>query len=214
MKPATIRFLALGGIAGPILYAVTSLIASAMRTDYNHISQMLSELAATGTPNALLMNVLGFNFSGLMITAFGIALFTSLPPRVLPRVGAILITTFGALMFILGFIACDAGCPEVGSAENALHDQLSGPAFLSAILATLLLGFAFRRIPAWQKLSLYSFITGLVSIGFLAGLITSFDDREYIGLWQRLLLLTLFLWIIQVALHIRWLHRVDSVNTD
>jgi hypothetical protein len=174
-----------------------------MRTGYSHTSQMLSELAATGTPNAILMNVLGFNFSGFMITAFGISLFASLPKRFLPWFGAILITLFGALMFILGFIACDAGCPEGGSAENILHDQLSGPAFMAAILSTLLLGFAFRKIPEWRTLSLYSFITAVLSIGFLIGLITSFDDRVNIGLWQRLLIVTLFLWILNVALHIR-----------
>jgi hypothetical protein len=84
--------------------------------------------------------------------------------------------------------------------ENNLHDQISGPAFMCAILGILILGISFRRLHFWREYWLYSVVSALVSAGFLLGLISSLEAYSYTGLWQRLLLLTIFLWIVMVGL--------------
>ncbi len=60
MKQSNIKFLALGGITGPILFTLVTIISASLRSDYSHVSQYISELGATGTTNAHLMNFAGF----------------------------------------------------------------------------------------------------------------------------------------------------------
>jgi hypothetical membrane protein len=54
------RTLALGGVAGPAIFSVATLACAALRPQYSHLANVISELGATGTSNALLMNYAGF----------------------------------------------------------------------------------------------------------------------------------------------------------
>ena len=200
MEKPSLKFLALGGVIGPILFTVTTLICAALRPDYSHIHHFISELGATGTPNADLMNWMGFIPSGITISSFGLALTLLLPKKVLARSGSLLIIIFGLGMTVVGFFSCDEGCPREGSLENNIHDQISGPIFLCAILGSLLLGLTFRRLPDWRKLWLYSIVSAILSFVLLIALIDSLDSYRFTGMWQRLLLLTLFLWFGMVGL--------------
>ena len=202
MEKPSLKFLALGGVTGPLLFTVTTLICAGLRSDYNHIHHVISELGATGTPNADLMNWIGFIPSGIMISSFGLSLTLLLPKNILARSGSVLITIFGLGMTVVGFISCDEGCPREGSLENNIHDQISGPIFLCATLGSLLLGFTFRRLPYWRKLWLYSIVSAILSFVFIIILIDSLDSYRFTGMWQRLLLLTLFLWFGIVGLHV------------
>lgn len=65
------KFLSLGGVAGPVLFTSVTLVCASLRPGYGHISQFISELGASGTPHALLMNLAGFIPSGLMLAALG-----------------------------------------------------------------------------------------------------------------------------------------------
>jgi hypothetical membrane protein len=194
MEKPSLKFLALGGVIAPLLFTVTTLICADLRPDYSHIHHFISELGATGTPNADLMNWMGFIPSGITISFFGLSLTLLLPKKVLARSGSLLIIIFGLGMTVVGFFSCDEGCPREGSLENNIHDQISGPIFLCAILGLLLLGFTFRRLPDWRKLWLYSIVSAILSFVFLIALIDSLDSYRFTGMWQRLLLLTLFLW--------------------
>jgi hypothetical membrane protein len=200
MKRTTLKRLALGGVAGPILFTVIMLLCASLRSDYSHIHHFISELGATGTLNAELMNWAGFIPAGAMIVLFGVSLTQLLPKGILTRTGSVLILLFGIGMVVVGFFSCDPGCPREGSMENNLHDQISGPAFMCGILGILILGISFRRLHFWREFWLYSVVSALISVGFLLGLISSLEAYSYTGLWQRLLLLTIFLWIVMVAL--------------
>lgn len=71
---------------------------------------------------------------------------------------------------------------------------------MSAIIGILILGISFRRLHFWREFWLYSVVSALVSVGFLVGLVSSIESRTFTGLWQRLLLLTIFLWLARVGL--------------
>jgi hypothetical membrane protein len=202
MKRNNLNILSLGGIIGPVLFISAILVCASLRPNYSHVSQFISELGATGTPNAGLMNYLGFIPSGLMIASFGIALLMLIPKSITSRIGSVLVTLFGIGMAVVGFFSCDIGCPREGSFENMIHDQISGPIFLSVIIGILLLGISFRNYTLLRNLWLYSVVTGLISFGFMAGLINSIESNHLIGLWQRMLLGTIFLWCVIVSLKI------------
>jgi len=189
------RMLSLGGALGPLVFAAAVLVAAALRPDYSHVTHFISELGATGTTNAALLNYAGFVPGGLLLAAFGVALAGALPKRRLTLAAAALVTLFGCGVAASGFISCDTGCPQAGgSIENAIHNAIAPIAFLSLIAGAATLGLCFRRLPEWRAFSLYSLLTSAFALCFLAALASSLDNRELTGLWQRLLLATLFLW--------------------
>jgi len=191
----------LGGVAGPILFAALVVVSAAFRSDYSHISNFISELGATGTPYASLMNYAGFLPGGLMLAAFGVALAKALPRHRLTMLATILVTLFGAGVAASGVISCDPGCPQTGgSLENLIHNRIAPIAFLCLIAGAGILGIHFRSLPAWRPLSVYSLLSSGVALCFLVALASSLDTRELTGLWQRLLLATLFLWCAVIGL--------------
>jgi len=195
------RLLTLGGIAGPILFSAVVIVSAALRIDYSHIANFISELGATGTPYASLMNYAGFLPAGLMLAAFGVALVRALPRRRTTILAAILVTLFGAGVAASGIASCDPGCPQIGgSVENLVHNRIAPIAFLCLIAAAGILGVLFRGDTAWRSLSVYSLISSLVGLCLLVALASSLDARELTGLWQRLLLTVLFLWCAVIGL--------------
>ena len=194
MEKAPLKYLALGGIFGPVLFTAVTLICSNLRPDYNHIAQFISELGATGTPNARFMNFAGFIPAGGLIAVFGLSLALVLPSHLLARSGSFLIMAFGLGMIVVGIFSCDEGCPREGSLENTIHDQVSGPIFFGAIIGMLLLGILFRKLDSWRALWIYSIVSAVLSFGFMVGLVSSIDSHTTTGIWQRLLLATIFLW--------------------
>ena len=202
MKRGTLKLFALGGVAGPVLFTLITFICASFRDGYSHIAHFISELGANGTSNADLMNFAGFIPAGILIAFFGVSLILVLPKNFLTRLGSVLITIFGIGMAVVGFFSCDPGCPRVGSLENNIHDQISGPIFISAISGILLLGISFRNLPAWRRFWIYSLLSSLFSFCFIIALINSLQTNTFTGLWQRLLLLTLFVWFGIIGLHI------------
>ncbi|MDC8000190.1 DUF998 domain-containing protein [Aequorivita todarodis] len=188
------KIFALGGIAGPIIFIVMTVICGSMRLGYSHSNQFISELGATGTVNSLLMNYVGFIPSGILIAVFGISILTEFKKQKPAAIGSILIIVFGLGISVDGLVSCDVGCPVAGSMENLIHNTVAPIAFLSAIAGTGLLGLSFKKMKNFFALWKYSIFTCLISFVFLLALVASLESREFIGLWQRLLLLTLFLW--------------------
>lgn len=189
------RWLSLGGVLGPVLFFAVVAALGALRPGYSHVAHFISELGASGTQYAAVMNYAGFVPAGLLLAAFGVSLFRSLPRRALALAGAALVTLFGVLIAASGIASCDPGCPQgSGSAENALHNTIAPVLFIALIVATALLGEHFRGVPALRALSLYSFATSLAALVLFVAMVQSLEARELTGLWQRLLLAALFAW--------------------
>jgi hypothetical membrane protein len=194
------RLLALGGVAGPILFSVVVVISAALRADYSHVANFISELGATGAPHADLMNYAGFVPGGLMLAAFGVSLAKALPRGRAAILAAVLVTLFGAGVAASGIASCDPGCPQAGgSVENLIHNGVAPIAFLCLIAGAGILGIHFRSHPAWRPLSAYSLVSSAVALCLLVALASSLDTRELTGLWQRLLLAVLFLWCAMIG---------------
>lgn len=197
------RNLALGGLAGPLWFAAMVTLCASLRPEYSHAHQFISELGATDTPHASLMNYAGFLPLGLLIAGFGVSIRTSVPRHAAITVGALGVILFGVGIAASGLISCDAGCPQTGgSFENAVH-QVIGPAcFVTGSVAAIALGIGFRSVPRLRSLSLYSIASGVLAFGFLSAVASTLETRVLTGLWQRLLLTVLFTWCAVVGLRL------------
>jgi hypothetical membrane protein len=210
MNKTSLRFLAAGGVAGPLLFTLTTIVCAALRPGYSHIAQFISELGSTGTPNAYLMNFAGFIPAGVMIASLGLSLILLLPKRFLTLSGSVLITVFGICTVVVGIFSNDApGFSGEGSLANRIHDLVSLLMFLCVIIGILMLGISFRRLPSWRRLWLYSLVSALISLVLLIALINSIESLRYTGMWQRLFLLSIFLWMGIVGMHI---YRASQEN--
>ena len=185
------RWFALGGIAGPALFAIVLVICAAMRPDYSHVAQFMSELGAAGTPHAGLMNLVGFIPTGVLIGAFGLSLGFTLPRSQTSCFIGVLLCLFGLGLILAGIFPCAPGCPQDAA---ALHDGVSVAAFVSAIAGIALSAYRFRSVTVWRSLWRYSALSSAVALCLLVALAHSLDSRSLTGLWQRLLVGTLFLW--------------------
>lgn len=189
------RFLALGGFVGPVLFALVVVVAATFRPDYSHITNFISELGATDTVHASFMNYAGFVPGGVLLAGFGISLSSLLPRGRAFLVASVLTTVFGAGVALSGLVSCDVGCPATGgSIENSIHDKIAPISFLCLIVATGIVGVSIRRLPAWRPLSLYSILTSVVAFALFIALVGSLETRVLTGLWQRLMLCVLFVW--------------------
>jgi hypothetical membrane protein len=202
MTRAGLRYLALGGIAGPALFTLTTVISACLRSGYSHKTQFISDLGATGSPNANLMNYAGFIPSGILAGLFGLSLFLLLPKKMITVTGSVLVTVFGIGMVVAGIYSNDApGFQGEGSLSNRIHDQVSGLMFLCVIAGILILGLSFRKIPSWRGLWIYSVLSSPISLILFITFINSMDSHTYTGMWQRLFLLSVFLWMAIVGWH-------------
>lgn len=189
------RLLTLGGVAGPILFVAVVIVSASLRAEYSHVVDFISELGATGSPHAGVMNYAGFIPAGVMLAGFGVGLRCVLPRRQAARLVGILVVVFGAGIAASGVASCDPGCPQDGgSVQNLVHNRIAPVAFLCLIAAAGISASLFRGSAAWRALSLYSLASCVAGLGLLAALARSLDTREFTGLWQRLLLAVLFLW--------------------
>ena len=192
---ASMRILSLGGVAGPVLFALVTAISAALRPDYSHTTSFISELGASGTPHAPIMNYLGFVPAGLLLAAFGISFMSITSRHVLAVAGSALVVLFGLGVAASGIFSCDPGCPvSAGSLENAIHNGIGPLAFIALACGVGLLGIEFRRLPYFRRFSLYSFVTSVLGLLFIAAIVGSLEARTLTGVWQRLFLATLFLW--------------------
>jgi hypothetical protein len=200
---ARVRILALGGVAGPALFVALIAVCGALRPDYSHVRHFISELGATGTPNAALMNAAGFLPAGVLLAAFGVALALSFPRRGAALPAAACVTAFGLGHVAAGLWSCDAGCPIEGASwEATVHDRVSLAAFLAGVAGVGLWAVVFRRLESWRSLATYSAVSSVIALGLLGGLGLSMQTRAVTGAWQRLFIGTLYLWCAVVGLRV------------
>lgn len=196
------RAFLLGGVAGPVLLALVVILAGLMRPEYSHIHHFISELGATGTPNAAIMNYAGFVPAGLLLAGFGLALPGAISRTPLVLGCAALVVLFGLGIATCGIASCDPGClQEAGSAENVIHNRIAPASFLCLILAAGILGARFRTLRQWRTLAWYSAASSLLGALLLVALASTLETRHLTGLWQRLLLVVLFSWCAVVGLN-------------
>jgi hypothetical membrane protein len=164
---------------------------------------MISELGASGAASAWLMNYVGFVVSGVLVCLFGLTLFT-LPRSASVVVGAALVVVFGLGTVVAGLVSCDLGCASVApSVEQQVHEQVSQIAFTALIFSTLVWGAHFARAERGWGFGPYSLLTGVAAITLLTAFILSIGQSAFVGLFQRGLMVVLYVWLAEFARRVR-----------
>ena len=134
-------------IAVALSYVATVYGGGWLKGDYNHLTQYVSELNATGTAWAWQIGVFGFGLFGLLCLAL---LWTTAPvaPVVgISRVGYWLLLAEPVAWIGSALFPCDPGCPVDGSLSQDIHNLLGGITYLVTALALVLLSRSPRMAP-------------------------------------------------------------------
>jgi hypothetical membrane protein len=184
-KGSTFYFLLLGsGI--PVVFFLTTMVCGWILGDYNHLTRMVSELGALGTPSRYLFSA-GLIACSALSLLFVIGLFRTCR--------AIEISTLPALLILSYTISI--GGAGIFPLPLRLHLILGMPSVLLVLspLLSLLLWTKVRRLPHLLLMSLVSLF--VMSLGFLAFMPSILSD--HLGLKQRLFHVGWSIWFVYLS---------------
>jgi hypothetical membrane protein len=198
-----VRYSAIAGIVGPVLYTITWLVLGFFEPTYNHTQDPISNLSAIGASYALVMTVVIFIFA-ILIIVFAYGLQRGLPPGFWVGPAVLVIVGVGYIGIALAPLNLadprDTNVPHMISATVTVFAMMLAPVLTFPRL---------RRDPGWRNLSGYSVFTTVVAFAFmvLASLPTFAD---WAGLMQRLVLAVFLVWMVVIAIRLYALSSPSS----
>ena len=169
-------------IAVVIAYFIMLFGGGALKPEYSHQSQFISELNAAGTAYAQTIGWLGFVPFGILAAVLIIVASRSAPVRGVSRVGYWLLMAEPVAYIGSAIWPCDIGCPIEGSTSQVIHNLLGLATYLTTTLGLFLLAFAPRLLLSWR---LFWVMLSVVWVTLFA-LMVNDSIAEWRGLLQRL----------------------------
>ncbi|MCQ8119776.1 DUF998 domain-containing protein [Methylomonas rosea] len=189
------------GIAAPVIWLSLIGLAGAMRPEFSHSYQYISELGERGSITEIPMRYIGFGFAGFLYVCFAAALPATLRKGWRAALLAMLIGLDGVGRIGAGVYACDPGCNGLSSSQE-LHRLFAMAGFSAAILATVVCGIIFRRHPWLGMLSAYSISSGLLAATLLFLMTWEANPIQTPGLFEHLATGVLSTWTLVFAVYL------------
>jgi hypothetical membrane protein len=190
------RWLALGGVVGPILFVAAFTVGGVVRPGYSPIHQAVSDLGVGS--NAWLLNV-SLVLLGLLLIAFAFGFERSL----LPTLSQTWRWVCAALLSCTGLGFAVAGIFTEAPATVAIHWMVGMPLLiLGSVVGFFLTGLALRREGRWRGWSAYSFVASLVTLVLIASMFWVFTPGTPLaparlgGLMERVLFIEILAWYV------------------
>ena len=205
----TLRFLALCGIAAPVIFAILMTVAGFLFDGYSHLRQAGSELGGVEASHPIVQNA-SFFVLGILIVAFAFGLHRGIGSREESKLGPILIGVFGLSSGVgNAFLPCDPGC-EFQSLTGTMHNLTGLGGFIAAIAGIFIITRRLKEDPRWRSLYGFSRIAGvvvLVSLLLWIGVAKAAEVAIVNGALQRLFIGAWFVWIEVMAIRLFQLSR-------
>ena len=196
-----IRHIAFGcGVLSLLVLAAATIAGGMAYPGYNHLTQYISELGATGAPTSQAVS-LAFMVSGSLLAAFWLLCAGLFPRSVLSILGFGLSALNGVGLLLGGVFRCDFECSTADLSPAAvLHDVFGGVSYLCGIAGVFLLGIASRGWPLGRGLFGLSLICGIPAA---LAIWLIHPDFEWYGAAQRIVEIALAVWTMAVALRVQ-----------
>jgi hypothetical protein len=186
------------GIVGPVVWVAAVIAWGAVVPGYDPVNQVISELAARGSPGEGLAFIpVSISFvPGLLLAVFGAGLL-AVPAT---RVTGALIVLNAALRITTGAFPCDKGCdmsaPSTSQVVHMVSAVVSGFVLPAAAVT---LSLSLRRAGRSRRMGAYSLGTAVLAVVCFMLLLTSGQNRHYVGVYQRMALGLSHAWIVTLA---------------
>jgi hypothetical membrane protein len=186
------------GVISPVLWLSLIFVAGALRPEFSHITQYISELGERGGPTESLMRYAGFEFTGFLYLCFAATLPAIIQDGWRSVLGSCLIALDGMGRMGAGVFPCDLHCAGVTPTQH-LHYLFATLGFSSAILAAIAWGVIFERHAWLRNLTWYSIGSGLLALVLLLLMMWSARQAGTPGVFEHLATAVLSVWLLVFA---------------
>lgn len=190
----------LAGMFAFVPHLVAVLAASAQRPGFSHRMQYLSELGERGSATAGLVNFAGILPTGLLLAWFGLGLLLLYRGQRAMAVCGSLIVLHGVCRVIVAFFPCDAGCrPLLPSHSQSIHNLAASIGFVALTAAVFTAAAWLRARRRGIGIVAASYALGATAVAAQVLLVVAPGTST--GLYQRVALGALQLWVVLFAIH-------------
>lgn len=202
------KWLFLGGVGAAVVYVFAVILGGALRADYSHLKEPISELTAAGAPNKGLLDVL-FLVYNLLVAALGVGVWIKAARDARARTSglvtaaALVIAGACGVLLQLFFPQDPGGAKAAVTTTGTMHIAVAGIDALATMVAAAASALWFRKLPEWKGYSAYSLVTFgviFVSGGFGAAAATS--GFALFGLVERITIGAFIQWLLVVGLRL------------
>jgi hypothetical protein len=193
---ATVRWLALGSIVGPVLFNLGWMVLSPFHPGYSNVSQPVSAIELG--PNGSIMRATYILF-GLLVTPGVISGFQSLKDEL----GAIQRWVCSVLLALSPLGMLWAGIFTMDQLD--LHNIGVQLAIATPVLTFIIVGLVLRRTSSWRRFGTLMILGSPLTLIILIGFINSVPASQLatgggnFGLWQRVLGNEVFVWFVALG---------------
>lgn len=190
------------GVAGPVAFITSWIVAGLLREGYDPRHDAISRLAEQEAPGRWIV------LTGIAIVSFAsIVVGVLIGRRWKARIASVFTVLGGVSALALGIYVCSPGCPGIGGEfTDTMHSVSAVVHYISFGASPLVVAFDARRVtPSGYRA--FSVVAGLVGGSFLLSQFTGWGPN---GLTQRAGLTTLDVWMMVTAV---MLYRTTSRRT-
>jgi hypothetical membrane protein len=191
------------GIVSPVLWLGLLATAGALRPDFSHSTNYISELGERGSATEALMRGPAFGLTGFLYLCFAAALLATFTRGWTLTAACLLIALDGVGRMGAGVFPCDPGCVRVSTTQD-LHKSFATIGFSSGIVAAILWGVLFRRLAFFQWLSWPSIVSGVAALVSLLLMSWGGDPWGVPGLFEHVATGILSAWLFVFAVYLVW----------
>jgi hypothetical protein len=175
---------------GVVLFVSATILGGLQFSSYSHLSQLISESYAIGTPYSVQLRYLGFVPSGICIVIFSFMSIKNFPKSVLAKIGFLGIGLFyGIGTILVSIFPCDEGCNKQllnPSLSQIIHNLSGTLTYMLVPLCLVFIGIAAKKWTSGQYVFIFGIICGLTAMLFV-GMLSSDLQSKMAGLYQRII---------------------------
>jgi hypothetical membrane protein len=188
-------YLALAGIAGPVLLIITDIVVALTNPGYIYVRHSISSLA--WAPLGWLQTI-SFLTIGLLTELFVASLFCSITPKRGFNISMLLLIIFGFGLLMIGAFPTD---PAVGekTIEGTIHGIAAKFVFVIFPIATLFLLNSIKADENWRPVFKYTLCAAIFSIMVMIPLMLLPGHWRFWGLLERILVADTVIWVAVMA---------------
>jgi hypothetical protein len=184
-------FLALAGMAGPVILVITDVVTGLAAPQYNFIRDSISSLAWSRLG---FIQTIGFLTIGLLVELFVAGLFFNIRGRRGFGFGLAVLALFGFGLLLIGAFHTEiAGGPP--TVEGTIHSLVAKSIFWFFPAASLLMAPTFKTYPYWRPLFVYSLGAAGFAVLLMIASLFLLEDTTVFGLFERILVADEIVWV-------------------
>lgn len=200
------------GIVGVLFFVIATILSGMQIPNYSHLSQLISESYAIGTPYGKQLRFFIFLPSGIFITAFAFFSIKCLQKLVLAQIGFFILGVFyGISTIIVSIFPCDEGCnPDMinPSIAQLIHNLTGMLTYMIVPISLIIIGVAATKWTKAKYVSIMGIILGLLAMLFV-GILSANLRSNFAGLYQRIIESSILSFIIVCSFYFKNIEKVN-----